>query len=285
MLDPTAGMVSGDAARIGQILSNLLTNAIKFTPRRGHVEVRLKRQDSTVVISVSDTGEGINPEFLEHLFDRFRQAEGSTTRQHTSLGLGLAIVRHLVEAHGGTVSATSKGIGQGATFTVTLPLLAVSRIDSNTEQAYASRWTSDLPSSAILEGLRVLIVDDQLDARELLTLALKQSGSEVRTSASAREALDLMDQWSPDVIVSDIGMPGEDGYELMRRVRARQPEHGGLVPALAVTGYGSPEDATRARAVGYQLHMAKPVAPDELVAMVASLIIKTRTTTQLSSSA
>lgn len=277
VLDPLAGMVSGDAARLQQIFSNLFTNAVKYTSKNGRVDVRLQREGTSVVINVSDTGEGISPEFLPHIFDRFRQAEGSITRQHGGLGLGLAIVRHLVEAHGGTVQASSQGTGQGATFTVTFPLIAISRVD-HAEHANAEKGTLDQSSSAlILEGLRVLVVDDQRDARELLTIALKQSGSEVRASATASEALDIMDQWRPDVLVSDIGMPGEDGYELMRRVRAREPERGGLVPALAVTGYASPEDATRARAVGYQLHMAKPVAPGQLVAKVASLAMNART--------
>ena len=280
VLDPRAGMVSGDVARLQQVFSNLLTNAVKYTSKNGRVDVLLKREGTSVVILVSDTGEGISPEFLPHIFDRFRQAEGSSTRQHGGLGLGLAIVRHLVEAHGGTVCAASQGVGQGATFTVTFPLIAVSRVDSNT--ANADKGTLDLlSSSALLEGLRVLVVDDQPDARELLTIALKQSGSEVRTSATAREALDIMDQWKPDVLVSDIGLPGEDGYELMRRVRARDPERGGHVLALAVTGYASPEDAARARAVGYHMHMPKPVAPGEFVATVASLAMRARTSEPL----
>ena len=275
MLDPTAGMVSGDPERLQQVFSNLLTNAIKFTSRGGRVDVQLKREDTSVVIDISDTGEGIDPEFLPHIFDRFRQAEGCTSRQHTGLGLGLAIARHLVEAHGGVVAAASDGIGKGATFTLRFPLIAVNRIHSKTAKAGDDEGATDSPlSELVLEGLRVLVVDDQPDARELLTIALTQIGCDVKTSATVGEALGIMDQWKPDVLVSDIGMPGEDGYELMRKVRARPPERGGLVPALAVTGYASPEDAARARAVGYHMHMAKPVSPRKLVAMVASLAMR-----------
>jgi two-component system CheB/CheR fusion protein len=271
-LDPAAGLVSGDAARLQQIIWNLLTNAVKFESRNGHVEVQLKREDTSVVIVVTDTGEGISPEFLPHIFDRFRQAEGATARQHGGLGLGLAIVRHLVEAHGGTVRAASQGVGKGAIFTVTFPLIAVrgDRIEAEHKRS------ADHASSLILKGLQVLVVDDELDARELLSIALTQSSAKVRASATVREALEILDQWQPDVLVSDIGMPGEDGYELMRKVRAREPEHGGLVPALALTGYAGSEDAARAVAAGYQTHMAKPVVLSELVAAVASLAMKTR---------
>jgi CheY-like chemotaxis protein len=218
---------------------------------------------------VSDTGEGISPEFLPYIFDRFRQAESTSKRQHTGLGLGLAIVRHLIEAHGGSIHASSQGIGKGATFKVALPLLAVRRDHTRADRALLPAWSST--SSAILKDLRVLVIDDDEDARELLTLALTLSGAEVKNAASVRIALDILRQWKPDVLVSDIGMPGEDGYDLIRTVRALEAERGEPLPALAVTGYASAEDAARVRAAGYQTHMSKPVAPGDLVVAVASL--------------
>ncbi len=275
MLDPAAGLVSGDAARLQQIVWNLLTNAVKFTPRDGRVDVQLKREGTSVGIIVSDTGEGLSPGFLPYIFDRFRQAEGTTTRQHGGLGLGLAIVRHLVEAHGGTVRATSKGVGQGSTFTATFPLIAVRGEGTNAETAGPGELRADrTPASLILQGLRVQVVDDEPDARELLTIVLKQRGAEVRASATASEALEMLMQWEPDVLVSDIGMPGEDGYDLIRKVRTLKSVSG-LVPALALTGYARAEDAARALESGYHMHLPKPVAPSELVAAVASLAMKT----------
>ena len=256
--------------RLQQIVWNLLTNAIKFTSNGGQVTVRLKRENSSVVLSVSDTGEGISAEFLPYIFDRFRQAESTTRRQHGGLGLGLAIVRHLVEAHGGTISAASKGIGTGATFTVNISFAG---------RAHRRRCGGRiLPAGfgvlcvvAILKGLRVLVVDDEEDVRELLTIALAQSGAEVRTAATVRVALEILSQWKPNVLVSDIAMPSEDGYDLIRAVRALESEKGGTIPALALTGYASAEDAARSRLAGYQTHIAKPVAPSDLVLAVASL--------------
>lgn len=271
-LEQGAGLVSGDSMRLQQIVWNLLSNAVKFTPREGQITVRLKRDYSRVIMVVSDTGEGISAEFLPYIFDRFRQAESTSKRQHSGLGLGLAIVRHLVEAHGGTIRASSKGVGKGATFTVTFPILAVHRDGVNTERAFLPAGSAISAPSAILSGLRVLIIDDEEDARELLTIALTQSGAEVRAAATVRAALDLMDQWKPNVLVSDIGMPGEDGYDLIRTVRALESEKGGTIPALALTGYASAEDAARVRVAGYQTHMAKPVAPSDLVMAVASLV-------------
>jgi PAS domain S-box-containing protein len=274
MLEQGAGLVSGDSMRLQQIVWNLLSNAVKFTPRGGQVTVRLNREYSSVVIVVSDTGEGISAEFLPYIFDRFRQAESTTKRQHSGLGLGLAIVRHLVEAHGGTIRASSKGVGKGATFTVTFPLLAMHRDGIDEERALFTAGSTDAASSAILKGLRVLVIDDEEDARELLTIALTQSGAEVRVAATVRTALDILGQWKPNVLVSDIGMPGEDGYDLIRTVRALESESGGTIPALALTGYASAEDAARARVAGYETHMAKPVSPSELVVAVASLVAK-----------
>jgi CheY-like chemotaxis protein len=236
--------------------------------------VRLKRENTGVVLSVTDTGEGISAEFLPYIFDRFRQAESTTKRQHGGLGLGLAIVRHLVDAHGGTISAASKGIGKGSTFTVTFPLLAVQTDAIPAGRAFFPSGSEASELSAILKGVRVLVIDDEEDARELLTLALTESGAEVITAATVQGALEILKQWKPNVMVSDIGMPGEDGYDLIRRVRALESEKDETIPALALTGYASAEDAVRARVAGYQTHMAKPVPPTDFVIAVASLATK-----------
>jgi PAS domain S-box-containing protein len=273
-----AGLMSGDSMRLQQIVWNLLNNAVKFTPRGGQVSVQLKREYSSIVIVVSDTGEGISSEFLPYIFDRFRQAESTTKRQHSGLGLGLAIVRHLVEAHGGTIRASSKGRAKGATFTVTFPLLAMHTNGISGQHAFYPAGSAIALPAAILKGFRVLVIDDEADARELLTIALTQSGAEVRTAATVRSALDILDQWKPHVLVSDIGMPDEDGYDLIRTVRALEPDKGGTIPALALTGYASAEDAARTRLAGYETHMAKPVAPNDLVAAVASLVAKVPST-------
>jgi len=273
VMDQEGCSVPGDPNRLQQIFWNLFSNAVKFTPQEGQVRVRVKRSGQRVNISVSDSGIGISPEFLPYIFDRFRQAEGTASRQHGGLGLGLAIVRHLVELHGGTVYASSEGIGLGATFTATFPLIAVSRDGSDVEHA----GNRSLDNSCLaLKGMRVLVVDDQQDARDLVTIALTQGGAEVRASTTAREALEVLAQWKPDVLVADIGMPTEDGYELIKSVRALQPERAGTIPAVALTGYASDEDAARARVAGYQLHIPKPVSPSELVAKVANLIMKAR---------
>ncbi len=275
LVDPAAGLISGDANRLQQVVWNLLTNAVKYTPRNGHIEVQLKRHDTSAEIVVHDTGEGIGPEFLPYIFDRFRQADGTTTRQHGGLGLGLAIVRQLVELHGGTVRAASPGVGQGATFRVTLPLMALrnAALEMRNEGGDARDQQSETrqPEFTDLTDLRVLVVDDEPDTRELLTIALTHSGAEVRVAATVSAALDILDEWKPDVLVSDIGMPGEDGYDLIRAVRALESAKGGAIPAVALTGYASSEDAKRAREAGFQTHMAKPVAPSELVVTVASL--------------
>jgi two-component system, chemotaxis family, CheB/CheR fusion protein len=273
-LDPT-GPVSGDPDRLQQVVWNLLSNAVKFTPVEGEITIRLEREGAHVRLAVSDTGEGIEPGFLPFVFDRFRQFEGRPTRVHGGLGLGLAIVRHLVEAHGGTVSAASRGRGQGATFTVTLPL-AARRGESSKIDGGRLAGDGEIPQSHALlpdhlRDLRVLVVDDEAEARNLLGLMLTSYEAEVRECGSAAEALQMLDEWRPNVLVSDIGMPIEDGYELMRKVRARGPEGGGLVPALALTAYARVEDARRALEAGYQAHMPKPVAPDELATAVASL--------------
>src|SRR6266542_3893796 len=274
-LDPAAGPVSGDADRLQQVVWNLLSNAIKFTPAGGEVAVRLEREDESVTITVSDNGEGIEPEFLPFVFDRFRQFEGGTARPSGGLGLGLAIVRHLVELHGGTGSAASRGRGQGATFRATLPL-AVNRKESSEAERDRPAGAGEIPKSHapspdLLRDLRVLLVDDEPDARELLSLMLMSYEAEVRTCASAPEALQTLDEWRPDVRVSDIGMPVEDGYELIRKIRAREPERGGLILAVALTAYARDEDARRAIEAGYQAHVPKPVEPGVLATAVANL--------------
>jgi signal transduction histidine kinase len=279
-LDPKGGLVLGDDTRLRQVVWNLLSNAIKYTPRGGHIETRLERDGAEVAIIVRDTGEGIGADFLPHIFERFRQADGATTRRHGGLGLGLAIVRHLIEAHGGRVSAASGGVGQGAILKVTLPLMVLPNADpSNAECGVRSvgstseQSATHNPQFAILEGVRVLVVDDESDARELLKLALVTRGAEVRVGASASDALDIMGQWRPDVFVNDIGMPDEDGYELMRKVRALPAERGGQTPAVALTGYFSVNAAKRSLAAGYQIFMPKPVNLTELATAIARLAV------------
>ncbi|MBO0860257.1 MAG: PAS domain S-box protein [Chloracidobacterium sp.] len=273
-LDTAAGPVSADSDRLQQVVWNLLSNAVKFTPAGGEIVVRLEREGETVTITVGDTGEGIEPEFLPFVFDRFRQFEGGPARPSGGLGLGLAIVRHLVELHGGTVSAASRGRGQGATFRVTLPL-AVNRHGSSAErrpQTGAGEIPkSHAPAPDLLLDLRVLLVDDELEARELLGQILRDYEADVRPCASAAEALQALDEWRPDILVSDIGMPVEDGYELIRKIRAREPERCGLIPAVALTAYARAEDAKRAIKAGYQAHVSKPVEPGELATAVANL--------------
>ena len=281
VLDSFAGPISGDPNRLQQIVWNLLSNAIKFTPKGGRVEVRLERVASHVEVAVSDTGTGIKPEFLPHVFDRFRQADSTTTRSHGGLGLGLAIVRHLVELHGGTAHADSLGEGQGATFTLKLPLRAVRTAADypagDTEQRPSHKRSKDdvIICEPQLDGLHVLIVDDEPDTLELLTIALKECQAEVTPVTSAASALRAFEQSRPDVLVSDIGMPDEDGYSLIRKVRALEDENGGMIPAIALTAYAREEDRVRALLAGFQVHVAKPINPVEFVAVVASLAGRT----------
>jgi PAS domain S-box-containing protein len=276
VVDPYAGPVAGDSSRLQQVVWNLLTNAIKFTPRGGRVQVVLERINSHVQLSVSDTGEGISPEFLPHVFERFRQADSSTTRRHGGLGLGLNIVKQLVELHGGTVHAKSTGKGQGATFSLTLPL-AIAELDSGKDGkpgehpriAATQRRVADSPD---LSGITVLVVEDDADARTMAQRILSDGGASVLAAASAAEALAILKRDQPDVLVSDIGMPGEDGYELIRKVRALPPDSGGDTPAVALTAFVRSEDRQRALRAGYQLHIAKPVEPMELLTVCASLV-------------
>ncbi|MBV9957306.1 MAG: response regulator, partial [Acidobacteria bacterium] len=273
ILDTRVGFVSGDPQRLQQVVWNLLSNAIKFTPRGGSVEVRLARLDSQVEISVSDTGAGIRAEFLPYVFDRFRQADGTTTRQYGGLGLGLAIVRQLIEMHGGNIAARSGGEGEGATFTVRLPLLPIYRqqaAEASASHAAAEREQAGEPADQ-LGGLRVLVVDDEVDTLELIRVSLGQYGAQVTAARSAAEALSLLDRLRPDLIISDIGMPGEDGFEFIRKVRELPPERGGRTPAVALTAYARGEDRLRVLRSGYQMHVAKPVELTELLTIVTNV--------------
>ncbi|HEX8150499.1 MAG TPA: PAS domain-containing protein [Pyrinomonadaceae bacterium] len=273
-LEAEALNIDGDPARLQQVVWNLLSNAVKFTPAGGSVEARVRRAGSQVEVAVGDTGQGIEPEFLPHVFERFRQADVGTTRRHGGLGLGLAIVRHLVELHGGTVTAESGGEGKGSTFTVRLPVRAARDAGRTAACAGPPARPEAFDAQAApptLEGMKVLIVDDDHDARRLLTEVLSRRGAEVSTAASAAEALETLQAWRPDVLLSDIGMPDGDGYELIQRVRELPLERGGGTPAAALTAYAGPGDRARALASGFQCHVAKPVEPAELAAVVAGL--------------
>jgi CheY-like chemotaxis protein len=266
---PDVGPVLGDRERLQQVVWNLLSNAVKFTPAGGSVQLDLLRINSHAEIVVTDSGAGISHDFLPHVFERFRQADGSTTRKHGGLGLGLAIVRHLVELHGGSVRAESEGEGKGSTFIVRLPLMLHSTVDTRTVAAKSTGMNGE---AASLAGLNLLIVDDEFDARELVSTMLQRCGARVKTAASAREALACMETWKPDVLIADIGMPVEDGYDLIKKVRARPTEKGGQVPALALTAYARTEDRVRALSSGYQVHLSKPVDRAELAAVIARLV-------------
>ncbi len=296
-------LVWGDSDRLQQVVLNLLSNAIKFTPVGGQVEVRLsvegsrlkaqgQKLDSTSVsesllpkdssssylvpqacIQVIDTGKGISADFLPYVFDRFRQADSKSTRSQKGLGLGLAIAQHIVEMHGGTISAQSQGIGQGSTFTVKIPLVEKAGSAEGYEQAggeipLAPKHSDTAPS---LKGLQVLVVDDEVDTREWIVTILKQSGAEAKAVGSVGEALEALENFKPDVLVSDIGMPGEDGYTLIRKIRELETDTRGRIPAVALTGYARVEDYREALAAGFQLHVAKPIRASELIAVIASL--------------
>jgi CheY-like chemotaxis protein len=270
ILAPQAGMISGDSDRLQQTIGNLLSNAIKFTPIGGNVGLRLTCVNSQIEIAVSDDGQGISPDFLPHVFDRFRQQDATPARQHSGLGLGLAIVRHIVELHGGSVRGESAGEGLGATFTITLPVAAAKVTPS--EEARVGTIIGEshagLPS---LNGVRVLFVDDLADARDLVTLALVNKGAEVRAVASAAEGLSMLGEWRPDVILSDIAMPGEDGYTFIRKVRNLGEESGGTIPAATLTAYVGSKERMKSLEAGFQAHITKPVQWDELILVVANL--------------
>ena len=272
-LDPSAGPINGDPQRLQQIVWNLLSNAIKFTPKDGKVQVLLERVNSHVEFSVADTGIGIEAQFLPHVFERFRQADASTTRRFGGLGLGLSIVKHLVELHGGTVHVKSAGEGCGSTFSVHLPVTVVHTAGGREERVHPRTPASAPPETfkpVDLAGIKVLVVDDEPDARELIQRVLLDCNAEVHMAANAAEALRLVEKEKPHVLVSDIGMPEVDGYELLRRVRALGSARGGNVRAIALTAFARSEDRTRALRAGFQVHVAKPVEPPELIATVAN---------------
>jgi PAS domain S-box-containing protein len=271
-LDPGSTRLVGDPDRLRQVVLNLLVNAVKFTPPCGAVTVRTEaRAGSSVGVTVTDSGKGIPADFLPHVFERFRQAEGSTTRQHGGLGLGLAIVKHLVELHGGTIRATSEGEGRGASFALRLPVRAVSPLPRKPEHVEQGTPAEAVEPGCRLDGLRVLVVDDEPDARELVAMVLREAGAATDEAESVACALDLMDRQVADVVVSDIGMPRRDGYDLLRDLRSRAPQRGGAVPAIALTAFTRREDVERAMEAGFDLHLAKPVEPMDLVAAVHHL--------------
>ena len=264
----SAGPVSGDSSRLQQVLWNLLSNAIKFTPKGGKVDLFLERVNSHVEITVRDNGAGIDPDFLPNVFDRFRQADSSTTRVHGGLGLGLSIVKHLIELHGGTVRAKSGGKNLGAAFVVTLPLSPV-HTDERRSSTHSVQPNQIAPMH--LAGLKVLVVDDEQDSRNLIQRVLAHCKADVITAASADEAISLVVERRPDVLISDIGMPGKDGYQFIKQLRSHSVEEGGATPAIALTAFARSEDRTRAMLAGYQVHIAKPIEAQELLAAVGSL--------------
>ncbi len=274
--DPDAGPVVGDPQRLQQAVWNLLTNAVKFTPPLGRVRVDVARVGGGAEIVVSDSGEGITPSVLPYVFDRFRQGDSGTTRAHAGLGLGLAIVRHIVELHGGTVQAESAGEGQGATFRIRLPIGPSASIGEGREKAASPAAALSAADATTLDGLRVLIVEDDRDTREMTAYLMRQRGAAVTVAGSAREAIASLNERVPDVILSDIEMPGEDGYALLAQIRSRPAECGGLTPAIAMTAHARPEDGEKSFAAGYQAHLSAPVNLDELVATVAAVAGRAR---------
>ncbi|PYS81459.1 MAG: hypothetical protein DMF67_16600, partial [Acidobacteria bacterium] len=272
VVDPNAGPVAGDFERLQQVVWNLLSNAVKFTPAGGRVRVSLERADSHAELMVTDNGQGISADFLPHVFDRFRQADSSITRAFGGMGVGLAVVKSIVEMHGGTVRASSEGEGKGASFTVSLPLTserhAAGRAETKNEPS-SSKHPRPCPPE--LDGLKILVVDDEPDTCEVVRATFEHCGSKVKTSTSAAGALALVGEWQPDVLVADISMPEMDGYELIRRVRAQGAQAGGRMPAVALTAMARIEDRVKALSEGYQMHVAKPVEPEELRAVVAGL--------------
>jgi PAS domain S-box-containing protein len=268
MLQPDVGKILGDSGRLQQVIWNLMSNAVKFTPQGGRVELRLEQFGTNAQITVSDTGKGIHPDFLPYVFEYFRQADSATTRQFGGLGLGLAIVHQIVELHGGTVQAASPGVGQGATFTVQFPLMP-------DQSAIPQKVRESKPPSG-LQDIKVLVVEDTTDMRDYITFVLEQEGAKVVAVATAAQALTALDQFQPEVLVSDIGMPEMDGYMLMRQVRRRSPQQGGQTPAVALTAYAGEINQQQAIAAGFQRHLAKPVEPEALVKVIAELAQQTR---------
>jgi CheY-like chemotaxis protein len=276
ILDPLAGPISGDQVRLQQVVWNLLTNAIKFTPKGGKIQVVLERVNSHIDLTVSDTGVGIAPEFLPHVFERFAQQNSSASRTHGGLGLGLAIAKQLVELHGGTLRAKSAGEGRGASFVINLPLAIAHAVEHDVDRSHPTHASAPdvhvlLPD---LTGVRVLVVDDETDARELVKRVLEGQGASVATAGSGYEALDALETAQPDVLLSDIGMPDMDGYQLIRSIRASDSKRR-RVPAIAVTAFARPEDRKKAMLAGYQSHLSKPFDVTELVIVVAGLVDRT----------
>ncbi|HEX6243383.1 MAG TPA: PAS domain S-box protein [Polyangiales bacterium] len=269
VLNPDAGLIKGDAARLQQVFWNLLTNAVKFTPRGGRVQISLRRVNSSVQIEVLDNGAGIDAEFLPHVFERFSQADSSRSRSRGGLGLGLSIVKHLIELHGGTVTAHSDGLGKGSVFAVRIPIVPVRSPIQQSEHRISH--APDVSYPAELSGLKVLVLDDEQDAREVVQLVLQQGGAHVTVASTVAEALEAVRTFRPDVVVSDIGLPEEDGYVFISKLRALSREDGGRTPAVALTAYARAEDRRRALVAGFQNHAAKPIEPQELVMVVANL--------------
>ncbi|HEX8186505.1 MAG TPA: ATP-binding protein [Blastocatellia bacterium] len=279
-IDSSLGVVFCDPVRLQQAVWNLLANAIKFTPRSGQVEVSLERDGASARLSVKDTGEGISPEFLPYVFDRFRQNDSSYARKHSGLGLGLAIAHHIVQLHGGTIEAHSEGEGQGATFTIRLPLAS-----ENLEPAYLHQEEAERARRAAdqnvprLVGLQVLIVEDDPDMREALGIILKSEGASIKVTATVKEGFEVLESWKPDVLVSDIGMPGEDGFALIEKLRLLTPERGGQIPAIALTGYAGTQDGDRVLLAGFQKYLAKPAQLEDLIEAIAGLANPDRSVT------
>jgi signal transduction histidine kinase/ActR/RegA family two-component response regulator len=263
--DSSVGPVTGDPARLQQVIWNLLSNAVKFTPKGGSVHVTFQQAESYAEIVIRDTGIGISADFLPHVFERFRQAESAVTRSHRGMGLGLAIVRHLIELHGGTVTAASEGENQGATFTIRLPLAAVA------QHTLASTVDFNKADDGMLNGIRILLVEDEPDARELIALALRSSGADVEAVDSAGNALHRLQSFAPDVLLSDIGLPVQSGYDLIRSVRALSSEMN-KVPAIALTAFATETDRQMSLSAGFHVHLAKPVEPGHLIETIKGLI-------------
>jgi CheY-like chemotaxis protein len=270
-LEQDSTLLRGDADRLQQVVWNLLTNAVKFTPKGGRIRVVLRRVGSDLELVVEDTGVGIAAEFLPHMFDSFRQSDSSTTRAHGGLGVGLAIARHLITLHGGTLEGSSAGIGHGATFTARVPIGPLVSPTVGVKRAPAVRGEEPTPLAAGLQGLTVLVVDDEADARELIQVLLESCGIVVKVAASAEAALTELERFLPDVVISDIGMPLEDGYALIAKIRASTSEELRSIPAIALTAYAMAEDRNRALLAGFNLHTTKPADPGALITMVADL--------------
>jgi CheY-like chemotaxis protein len=276
VVDPVAGPVSGDPSRVQQMIWNLLSNAVKFTPKGGKVQVTVERVNSHIEVSVSDTGQGIDPEFLPHVFDRFSQEDQSTTRRQVGLGLGLAIVKNLAELHGGSVRAKSAGVGQGSTFIICLPISVVRTLTAGEQRHHPTAAIEGIdPPCPDLGGVHVVVVDDDPDALELVKRVLEKCHATVTICESGAACIESLSALHPTVLITDIGMPEMDGYTLIKAVRALPAEAGGTTPAIALTAHARSEDRRRAMLYGFDVHIARPVEPSELLAVVARLARRT----------